>query len=55
MLFVKTYILNRQPHEYRTPIERDWSYVTRREFVYDCNIRPAVDAMAAGIVAMMLR
>ena len=36
-------------------MERDWAYVARREFVYDCNIRPACDAVAAGLVAMMAR
>ena len=55
MLFTKQYILDRQPHEYRTPIERDWSYVVRREYIYDCNIMPATDAVAAGLLAMMAR
>ena len=55
MLFVKNYILERQPHEYRTPLERDWAYVARREYIYDCNIWPATDAVAAGLVASMVR
>ena len=55
MLFVKQYLLDRQPHEYRTPIERDWSFVVRREYVYDCNIMPCLDGIAAGLTAMMLR
>jgi len=55
MMFIKTYILDRQPHEYRTPIERVWSYVVRREYIYDCNIRSALDATAAGITGMALR
>ena len=55
MLFIKNYILDRQPHEYRSPIERDWAYVVRREYVYDCNIRSAADATAAGITAMVAR
>ena len=55
MLFIKTYILDRQPHEYRTPVERDWSFVVRREYIYDCNIWPLADATAAGLSAMLLR
>ena len=55
MLWTKNYILDRQPHEYRTPTERDWSYVVRREWVYDCNIMPAVDGVAAGMCASLLR
>ena len=55
MLFIKNYILDRQPHEYRTPIERDWAYVVRREYVYDCNINPCLHAAAAGITASCLR
>ena len=54
-LFIKTYILDRQPHEYKTPTERDWAYVTRREYVYDCNIAPVLDGVFAGIVAAMAR
>ena len=55
MLFIKNYILDRQPHEYRSPIERDWAYVVRREYIYDCNIRSAADATAAGLTAMVFR
>ena len=55
MLFIKTYILDRQSHEYRTPIERDWAYVVRREYIYDCNIAAVADATAAGLFASVLR
>ena len=55
MLFVKSYILDRQPHEYRTPTERDWSFVTRRDYVFDCNIIPLADGTAAGILAAVAR
>ena len=55
MMFVRNYILDRKPHEYRTPIERDWAYVARREWVYDCNIAPAVDGVAAGLTGMVIR
>ena len=54
-LFVQEYILNRQPHEYKTPVERDWAYVCRREYVYDCNIMPLADAAFYGIIAMCAR
>ena len=55
MLFFKTYILDRYPHEYRTPTERDWAYVARREYVYDCNVAPLLDGIAAGMASAMLR
>ena len=55
MLFIKQYILDRQPHEYRSPIEKDWSYVVRREYIYDCNIRSAADAAAAGVFGSVIR
>ena len=54
-LFIKTYILDRQPHEYKTPTERDWAYVTRREYVYDCNIYPMLDGIFTGMIAAMVR
>ena len=55
MLFVKKYILERQPHEYRTPTERDWAYCVRREYIYDCNIRSLADATALGIFGSCIR
>ena len=55
MLFVKTYILDRKAHEFRTPIERDWAYVCRREWVYDCNIGPTFDGIAVGLCGMIAR
>ena len=54
-LFIKTYILDRQPHEYKSPTERDWAYVIRREYVYDCNIFPALDGVFYGLLAAMAR
>ena len=54
-MFVRTYILDRQPHEFRSPIERDWAYVVRREWNYDCNMIAAADGAAAGIFASLLR
>ena len=55
MLFVKQYILDRAPNDFRTPIERDWAYIVRREFRYDVSIRAAADGLAAGLAASMLR
>ena len=55
MQFFTDYILSRKPHEYRSPIERDWSYVARREYRYDVTTRAAVDGAAAGLAAMMVR
>ena len=53
--FFNKYILQRKPHEYKSPIERDWSYVARREYRYDVTYRSGVDAGAAGLTAMMIR
>jgi hypothetical protein len=55
MNFVQSYILDRNPTEFKTPTERDWAYCVRREYVYDCNIRAAADATAAGLTGMLLR
>ena len=55
MNFVKEKILDRQPYEYKTPVERDWAYCVRREYIYDCNINPASDGIAAGLIGMIAR
>jgi len=55
MNFIQERILDRLPHEYKTPTERDWAYVVRREYIYDCNIAPALDAIAAGFLGMIGR
>ena len=55
MTYIQEKILDRQPYEFKTPIERDWAYVVRREYIYDCNIAPALDAAAAGLLGMMAR
>eukprot|EP00356_Strombidium_inclinatum_P003758 CAMPEP_0170492052 /NCGR_PEP_ID=MMETSP0208-20121228/11601_1 /TAXON_ID=197538 /ORGANISM="Strombidium inclinatum, Strain S3" /LENGTH=160 /DNA_ID=CAMNT_0010767739 /DNA_START=11 /DNA_END=493 /DNA_ORIENTATION=+ len=55
MLFIKQYILDRQPNDYRTPIERDWSFIVRREYRYDVNIRACTDALAAGLGVSLIR
>ena len=55
MNFVKEKILNKAPSEHKTAVERDWAFVVRREFIWDCNIRAAVDATAVGITSMIIR
>ena len=55
MQLVKAFVLDRQPHEYRSPIERDWAYVVRREYIYDCQIFPAADGAAAGLTACLIQ
>ena len=55
MTYIQEKILDRQPYEFKTPIERDWAYVVRREYIYDFNIAPALDAAAAGVLGMIGR
>lgn len=42
-------------NDYKTPVEKDWMYVARREYWYDVNVRAASDAAAAGLTASMVR
>ena len=55
MNFIQRMILDRKPSEYKTPVERDWAYCVRREYIYDCNVMAAADATAAGLLGMMAR
>jgi len=55
MNFIQEKLLDKKPNEYLTPVERDWAYVVRREYIYDCNIAPALDAIAAGTLGMISR
>ena len=55
MKFFTDYVLQRKPHEYKAPVERDWTYVARREYRYDVTVIAAADGAAAGLVASMLR
>ena len=55
MNFIKEKILNRSPMEYKTAVERDWAFVVRREFLYDCNVRASLDAIAVGLTSMIFR
>ena len=56
MQFFTKYILNRSRSlDYKTPTEKDWAYVAKREYRYDVNIRACEDAGALAITATMLR
>lgn len=55
MQFFSKYVLDRRVNDYRTPIEKDWSYIARREYRYDVNMRATADAAFAGLSACMLR
>ena len=55
MRFFKKYVLDRKVNEYKTPTEKDWMYIAKREYRYDVNIRAASDASAAALTACMLR
>lgn len=55
MNFFVTYVLNRRVNEYRTPVEKDWMYVARREYRYDVNVRSLCDAAALATTACSLR
>merc|ERR1712127_998560 len=49
------YVVNRRVSDYKTPVEKDWMYVARREYWYDVNVRAAADGAAAGLSAAMVR
>ena len=55
MRFFENYVLNRRVNDYKTTVEKDWMYVAKKEYRYDVNIRAAEDAVAAGLVACMVR
>ena len=55
MQFFDKYVLKRGSLDYKTPTEKDWAYVAKREYRYDVNIRAAEDAGACGITATMIR
>ena len=55
MRFFTKYVLDRRVNDYRTPVEKDWMYVAKREYRYDVNLRAAADAAALGLVACMGR
>ena len=55
MQFFSKYILDKSPSDYKTPIEKDWAYVARREYRYDVNVRSLCDAWALATVSCMAR
>ena len=55
MQFFSRYVLERRPGDYKTNTEKDWSYVAKREYRYDVNVRALADAHALSTVACMVR
>jgi hypothetical protein len=55
MQFFTRYVLERRPGDYKTNTEKDWSYVARREYRYDVNVRAMADAFALADIACMAR
>lgn len=55
MHYFSRYILERNPSDYKTPIEKDWAYVARREYRYDVNVRALCDAFALADVFCIAR
>lgn len=55
MRFFTKYVLERSIADYKTPVEKDWTYVAKREYRYDVNVRAACDGAALGLVACMGR
>ena len=55
MRFFTKYVLNRGVNDYKTPVEKDWMYVAKREYYWDVNVRAASDGAALGLLACMGR
>ncbi len=55
MQFFTRYVLDRRPADYKTGVEKDWSYVARREYRYDVNVRALVDAFAVADACCIVR
>ena len=55
MRFFTKYVLERSIADYKAPVEKDWTYVAKREYRYDVNVRAACDGAALGLVACMGR
>ena len=55
MQFFTRYVLERRPADYKTASEKDWSYVAKREYRYDVNVRALVDAYVVGSLACITR
>lgn len=55
MQYFTRYVLERRPADYKTSVEKDWSYVARREYRYFVNGRAMVDAAALANLACVVR
>ena len=55
MQFFKKYILSRRTMDYKTPVEKDWAFIAKREYRYDVNVQAAADGAAAGLASMCFR
>jgi hypothetical protein len=55
MQFFSRYILEKNPSDYKTGVEKDWTYVARREYRYDVNARALLDAFAVADLACIAR
>ena len=53
--FFSRYILEKNPSDYKTAVEKDWTYVARREYRYDVNVRSMCDAFALGNACCIVR
>lgn len=53
--FFSRYILEKNPSDYKTAVEKDWTYVARREYRYDVNVRAMCDAFALADAACIVR
>ncbi len=55
MQFFTRYVLDRRPGDYKSATEKDWTYVARREYRYDVNVRSMADAFALANFSCMVR
>lgn len=55
MQFFSKYVLEQNPSDYKTGIEKDWAYVARREYRQDVNVRALWDGCAVGNVCCIVR
>lgn len=55
MQFFSRFVLEQRPSDYKTPIEKDWAFVARREYRYDVNARALADAWALGLSGCIVR
>ncbi len=53
--FFTRYILEKNPSDYKSAVEKDWAYIARREYRYDVNARALADASALGLTTCCVR